>query len=628
MKKTVLLLILVAQSVQAFIPFNPVIMDDGSAYQWNGSRKGIIGWLDVPSSKNKQFDRVLAIKLNDGTYNYVDPTNLDRGIPQGIYYWQSTSTKDANFKQLVSLKFKPKQNTFFPMKVIPTAAKSFAFNSTKNKYVGYNGNTWFNDYVPGQHKHPTTDVQSYFEWNNEDKTMKRLDRMGVFYDVMGVTEEYFREFFGNPAQLPGISQVTQYFSSNATGFKDFQRDTIVPGCEVLTIGNLKSQLKTKKPNANRIGKGSIELIGGYKEYGIAGGKFKDEIDTKNITNQVIQQTIDLYPGAYIARKKTDVRGMLADPKYKDAVFQVASTHALLEGDAFIPGKRLTDMLKAPVQGEEVAIATMGASIFRKYLMKPVDIFSKVGGVDSIGSGQLQANDTDTIQIGWHPNVPVNTGLYESYVFYEKNNKVTYTSTHTPKEIGKRLQWNIDQGNFNPYRNIYNLFNSVVGKPLDQRVNLALCAGHNMAGIPTQNQNDKTDAQIILQAMYTGTFALAALHNKKTVVLTLLGGGAFAGAWGADVLDWIVDTILRDENIEIISKYGLDIKIINYPDLRPHRIRTKAEITKLRNRIENEIAVKIANKNQELLKKPISADPLEKKLTEFAQSLSSLQKKLQ
>jgi hypothetical protein len=573
-------------SLDAFVPFNPIIHTTqgpnhaiGDAYFVDAQNpaQGVVGWIDawgVTAQKGDTTpDRVLAIRTmgNDGLYRYryADPTDLSRTLPKGLFCWFSTNSQFKNLQNNATLL---SQKTPIAPMVLPYAKKTFAWNG--KSYANYDPNQ-------AQYTHPSQYIADAMVYDPADKKNHDLDRFGFFHDVVGVTEQYFRDFFGNPLQSPSHKDVVNFFRRDARGFEQTERSTIVGGLSIETIGSINKKLQSIQPDPSRTGKGSITLIDGYKIYADAGGKFPDD---KGFNPNNIAGTIDLQPGAYQARREADIRRILADPLYKDAVFQVASTHALLEGHSFKPEGQLTSMLSQPVQGEEIAIATAGASVYRKYLMTKIDIFKKIGGYNTIGKQTITDADMAKIEIGWHPNVAVTSGFRDSYVYYEKGNNITYQSSRTPPQVAHRLEWYIQNEYLQKNRNIYNLFNSTIDNPSNHKVNLALCAAHNMGNKNNQTSQDKAAARSIVRAMYKGTLELAALQGKQKVVLTLLGAGAFAGPFGNDILGWIVDALR--ENLDTIARYGLDVTIINYPDLRPHRIRTREEVTTLSNNISN------------------------------------------
>lgn len=688
MKQHILLMLTACFSLHAFVPFNPIIhttkgpgYDVGDAYfaDPNNPSAGIVGWLDVldvkdplaqkdPYKKLYKHDRVLAVKYKNDpkdkvySYTYVAPDNLGKSLPKGLFFWLSTAIQEnstfADFSKHAQL-FDQKPS--LSLKVRPDNQKSFKWDPKSQTYVNYDASL-------AQYKDPSPYISTILSGNSTlkdkrpyhiiDAENKRLDRLGFFYDVVGVTEQYFRDFFGDPIKLPQMNMqnnqlvvdpsrlatINSYFTNpKAKGFDDAKRSAIVGGCVVETVGKISNDLQQKYKNSTppNLGNGSIAIIDGYKIYADAGGKFPGDPGF-NANN--IQNTIDSN-GAYAGRITTDIRKLLTDQNFNNAVIQVASTHALLEGHAFKPESQLTGMLAQPVQGEEVALATAGASFDRKYRMPQMDIFKNIGGSKNIGSGSLSDAAINKIEIGWQPDVPVTSGYLSSSVYYEKGNPITYISPNTSDEEQARIEWYINQpysankkkGQKNPNvvnifqknRNIYNLFNKELDAPLTQTVNLALCAAHDMSRAQNQSPKDKADAHIILRAMYKGTLELAALHGKRKVILTLLGAGAFAGPYSDDILSWIISAL--QENLDTISKYGLEVTIINYPDLRPHRMKTRKEVDAFRAGIEN-IKPQLKTLNQNYISGtgigPVpTPGALEDKLKGLTQALNKLSDEL-
>ena len=97
------------------------------------------------------------------------------------------------------------------------------------------------------------------------------------------------------------------------------------------------------------------------------------------------------------------------------------------------------------------------------------------------------------------------------------------------------------------------------------VTQAYCSALPVAysGLPSRSW--ERFARLILEAAYEATFAAAAVNasknGKKSLYLTLLGGGAF----GNDQV-WIVDAIRRAA--ELYSRFDLDVKIVSFRRSNP------------------------------------------------------------
>lgn len=523
------------------------------------------------------------------------------------------------------------------------------------------------DQSKAQYVHPTQTVANLFRWGENERENNLLDRLFFIHRILGVTEQYFRDFWGDASKMPTKEQINEYFP---LGHKDFPERKVIKQSEdkleIMSVAGVREELEKKKVDENAIIRGKLQLIDGYQIYTSAGGKFEKD----GLSDAAFLDT----DAARAGRKATDVRMMLSHPEYKDAVFQDAATKYLLEGFMHYPSALLTNMLHGPVQGEETSISTAGRSFYLKYFEQHVpegkkgpknnifDDFEKVFNELSFDKKKQLLNEDNKekyeslkklVKLGWYSDVAVTSGFHKSYVMPYPNQKLD--------EVDKKLETNkhikflnsvvrlpglrqrgknelVYQKGMPNFKNriVGNIFNSL--PPNDQmsfqNVNLALVAGHNVVVKKSSDRGYKEDndekvqeflSKVLIDAAYELTLSMAVLKGKKKVVLTLVGAGAFAGQFGSSkVTGWILDTLKQDHIVDLISRYGLEVTLINYPDLRPHRLRDKKGIENFRKQVA-ELSQLIENKNKELKKdKPVkSVEELQEDLTQLSVELSAL-----
>ena len=103
--------------------------------------------------------------------------------------------------------------------------------------------------------------------------------------------------------------------------------------------------------------------------------------------------------------------MQANPQYKNAVFQLASTpYGLLEGGVYPQHAYLSHMLAGPTQGEEASIVTAAASIYRKYFFPSqcsVKGFTKCCNLGAHYNSR--EHNIEDVMVGLHDNIVVTSG---------------------------------------------------------------------------------------------------------------------------------------------------------------------------------------------------------------------------
>ncbi len=615
--KICLVLILMSSSIYSFIPFNPIINPaNGDPLTWNGNTlSGRIGWLDVPQHGKISFDRVFALQDGNGWIHYIHPANFDYVLPKGLFCWQSDWKGYA--KQYLGNQYQGLYDDYlyFTKNIQNRTIKDIAVrNQPDQDFVRFDGTNWI--IQTGKHKggswdatkqkfqHPSDVVDQFFQWAQEDMQNNRLFRPLAFHMLMGVTEQYMREFFGSDAQqlflarknrtnvsMPSIKQMETSFPLN---HKDFRfRQYINPQGHILlprSLAQLRNTAEQAVKFKGALGVPTLVIHDGY---------------------EIFERTGDQEQ----ARKETDVRYLLAHPYFNDAVIMSASTPDGLEGGISDPVALVSEMQWAPTQGEEIALAA-GLAIWLKYYDQRYHMFEDVKKIQLQGNkivnifSALDDNDIPTIKAILHKNVMVTSGYYPSYFLDQQLNK----------DEQQRVNYVHTNMIIDPKRNPINLFNSLlrvqqatneIGVLGDQHVNVILNSALNLRG----HTNDKVyteSAKIILKAMYLNTLYSAITLRKQKVILTLLGAGSFENK-----LSWIGDILQSDEVADIITQGGLEVHVLIYPDFRagrkfqfPDYPDFKTSLDMLKQKIQS------GSSKQQIFKKEEREDEAEQKIREL------------
>jgi|GEM_PF-4834881 len=421
------------------------------------------------------------------------------------------------------------------------------------------------------------------QWNTEDIAQHKIFRAWLFYNVMGVTETYFKAVTADGTDLtlfplPGDT----HYQKLLTHFPGRKALTPKNAFTVVSLKDLRAQAMEKLQKSASAAPGTFTILNSY-----------DLIDK------------DLQA----ALKLTDIRAQMADPKNNDAVFQLASNFDCLEGGMGALGAALQHMMHAPVQGEEASLASIGGTIVRKYYHhnyailhdhKKIPDNNLLKELQAAGKLTLQSTNTppifdtarihtitqksglsdadmDMVYIGWHEQVPVTSGYY--WPVY--NNPHAQLPDGTPiKAIpdlamapADRLQFLINNHLINPSRTPLNIFNSFpVNGDLayNQIVNQVVTAAYNIASKAYKAGPQKgsyplvieNSAKVLLKASYWGTLYKAYIEDKKKVYLTLMGAGAFGNK-----LSWIGEILSDSTLIDFIHKSGLEVYLNIFTDPR-------------------------------------------------------------
>jgi len=413
------------------------------------------------------------------------------------------------------------------------------------------------------------------QWVLEDKNNNRLFRVDCFFDVMGFYEAKFRNFSLTEEPLWQLCPLLNELKKSPEGF-------------VKTNPSIK-----KNPGWNA-------LCGSrFSTFKIEKLKFK----VQELFNPSVPGRFHLIDGYAIkekegwqeALKQTDIAYL--QETNPGALFQIASTFNALEGGMGLNdkdfGRYLETMQYTPTQGENAALATMGATIIRKYCLKPINLLEglsnkitmnnkpgRSGTVFKI-SPALIKEDGDAVAVGLHSNVVVTSGYYGCYSKefsggFSKNNpdaqaRITFMENRYIVKKG---------------REPFFIFNSRLdlSKPKDLiRIDQVFTAALRLENTSDELQN--ANAKILLKAAYEGTMLAAALRvlqtkdtnkKQKKVFLTLVGAGAFHNK-----IEWIVGILKEPWFVQIIKKFGLDVYLVIYPSTRSDKTTLDSELNALR-----------------------------------------------
>jgi len=269
---------------------------------------------------------------------------------------------------------------------------------------------------------------------------------------------------------------------------------------------------------------------------------------------------------------TDVRAMQADPMYKNAVFQLASTFwGPLEGGMMTWQTKLEDMLKHAVQGEEASISTAGATIWRKYFMPAANKQKKIGDPFT-GYYYLLFPLVKKIPVYWQKDVNKNVTGYsidekaiQNYQYDVNDIKRVMLAIHQDIVVTSgygQIPQDKTQGTQEKLP-VYINNDGTVDIAQTQIISQVFTSALNTINLRKSkllNKNVIDLSKMLLRAAYEGTVKLAYLANKSTVILTLVGGGAFRND-----MSWIAEALENPDFKDFIKKTGMQVTLVFYPD---------------------------------------------------------------
>ncbi len=252
------------------------------------------------------------------------------------------------------------------------------------------------------------------------------------------------------------------------------------------------------------------------------------------------------------------RAMHAEPEYVGALFQVASQFNLLEmvGPEVTPEHGVTRYEGDRTQGPACAIAAGAATVYRNYFVtvgdatgqtrnRQLDTFAGFGAAVAHGLGR-PGESLWTMRNGYAMFTRASVDLMSSHV--------QSLDTTGRDEIRQHLQiglhWDVEVTDAD----------ATPGPTVSQAFCSALPVSYNNLMSGTRGAKWAPLAQLVLEAAYEATLWAAVLNAQRgvsnTVLLTLLGGGAFRNEEG-----WILAAM--QHALQAVSGHGLDIVIVSY-----------------------------------------------------------------
>lgn len=488
----------------------------------------------------------------------------------------SSETKNIKGKKLIKGSvFWPRQERKWPKFQYDTVY----FDESTEKFYNKNGELLYDvDYG----------LNFYIHLNEKDIRENRLFRNDCFLEIMGFYEAEFRNFSVKKVPNWGLAPILKELKDNVdnnnspdgysmpdASLKKYPGQNALCGSRfrIFTIKDLKTKIESA--NFRPVSKGKFELIDGYK--------IKED------------------EGWRAALEKTDIAYL--QETNPGAVFQIASTFNALEGgmgrNPNDYGEYLEKMQKTPTQGENAALATMGATIIRKYCLKPIKLLQKLCDQNKVVmntlpgksglvfkiNNNLTQDDINDIAIGLHSDVVVTSGYYGCYskVFTERKDFEFSKENFFAK---KRIDFLEKRGIVAKDREPFFISNKRID--LSDPTKLIRIDQVFTAALKQKDSKNvyfsEANAKIILEAAYKGTLYAAAyrvLEKKNNapqkVFLTLVGAGAF----GNDIA-WIVEILNKQWLSDIIHKFGLEVYLVIYPSTRKSRAIDVKDLKSLRN----------------------------------------------
>ncbi|QBM29156.1 hypothetical protein [Hydrogenophaga pseudoflava] len=250
----------------------------------------------------------------------------------------------------------------------------------------------------------------------------------------------------------------------------------------------------------------------------------------------------------------DVRQMHQMPQYAGALFQVASQFNALEmvGPSVTPEDGVTRYEHDRTQGPACAIAAGAATIYRNYF---VPVGEQIGqsaehqldGLADLGAAlgdRLGCPVADLWQMQNGYALASRSGLDKIAALLLQMDDAARSELAGHLRIGLHRDVEVTDGPTSP-------------GPL---VSQAFCSALPVAYGSVAPPHWQGFAQLVLDAAYESTVLAAVLNSRQggsnTVLLTMLGGGAFGNA-----TEWIYTAIER--TLEKARGHGLDVRLVSY-----------------------------------------------------------------
>jgi len=261
--------------------------------------------------------------------------------------------------------------------------------------------------------------------------------------------------------------------------------------------------------------------------------------------------------------QTDVRGLMENPNFNGAAFQFASTmFGPLEGGKFPYAARLETMHKRAVQGEFASISTIGATLWRKYVL-PYKMKQKLGPDERKINRSMYTLEHFTSRNPSDNRLPYKTILKDrttSFVvnwkdvinFRKKYDDVDLVKVPIHKNVKVHFGYGSGEGLEKGQRDDKSQITDLRGK--NQRVTCIFSSTIDFKKYSEKNTIKAEPLQEILQtAAYEGAIFGAAASGCKKVVLTMVGGGSFRNNPKI-----ILGSLLKVLKNRDVKKLGIDI----------------------------------------------------------------------
>ena len=259
-------------------------------------------------------------------------------------------------------------------------------------------------------------------------------------------------------------------------------------------------------------------------------------------------------------EQTDVRGLMENENFNGAAFQFASTmFGPLEGGKFPYAARLETLHKRAVQGEFASISTIGATLWRKYVL-PYEMKTLLRTDDQqilnrsmytlehFTSSKPKDNRLPYISFGG-TSFAINRNGVKKYVKKDGDEDLVKIPIH------KDVKVHYGHGTGDTPRKLRrgdSRLTDLRGK--NQLVTCILSSTISLRKYNTKGRINAEPLQEMLQmAAYEGAIFGAAASGCTKVVLTLVGGGSFRNK--ATIIFGSLLNVLQDP---AVTKLGIDI----------------------------------------------------------------------
>jgi hypothetical protein len=481
-----------------------------------------INWQNIPNTSD-----AVAYAIINNQVAYVHPDTLNVRLPRGLFFLRSKQN------EIITTPTGKRLTPVFAIQngVIGTTPYVYSFTVAKSNpnsggYVYWQGNQG-TDYVPGNFIDPERSMANWREGLNRTlaeqsssssssnvvqqtapttATVNMLNRDMLFDDVMGISEDEFKS-------QAGVQPKTNIKPAVAAAQNVVARQQgVYPRANAVTEGRWSQVSVGTLQNGQRV-QGLISKIA-RKQY----GKGRISLLVHDNSNP----------------RETDIRYL--HERFHGAYFLIASNFNALEGGMGDYSNNLSGMNYHPVQGEEAAMATMPAAIYRRYLVEPINLLKDLTDTFDMGTNRYgspiivgvkrnaQLNES-AFNIGLHENIIVSSGYNDNKMINRGDGKMKPASN-------KQLP---TQGN------------GVL------RVSHIYAAAHDLS----RNEHDvhqQAIAKFVLKAVYKGTVLAAIERGARQLILTMIGASAFRNN-----PDWIVEAMRELE--PLIAASDLDIYMV-------------------------------------------------------------------